>query len=393
MRNGTGMENQTTSKLASIDALRGYAVILVIASHSFPTIHEIPWTLKRFTNLGFYGVQLFFIVSCVTLSRSWRERETTARPSVASFMSRRLFRIVPAYFLAAVLYAWLMPEAGPSVLRIATFVTFTSGWSPSQMPTVANAWAGVPGGWSIEAEFAFYALFPLLMLTLRGFWPAVLALVASLPIAWGINAAGWAAYEPLYGAQATDQFLYYWLPNQLPVFLCGLVLFNILTRLDAGGAWEAVGTRLARHSVALLAGSLLGFAALGVAPWPRLPEPSHLFVPSHLLAAVAFCGCTIALVLRPLPLLVNRLIVLIGEASFSAYLLHFAVLDLIKRLLPIALSDATGIAAILASTLLFALVLALTCPLSCLAYRFIENPGNRLGRRVIASQWHHNVTA
>ena len=387
------MKNQPTSKLAFIDALRGYAVVMVIASHSFPAIHDIPWTLKRFTNLGFYGVQLFFVVSCVTLSRSWRGREMKAQPSVANFMSRRLFRIAPAYFLAAVLYAWLMPSAVPDILRITTFVTFTSGWSPSQMPTVAGVWTGVPGGWSIEVEFAFYALFPPLMLTVRSFWPAVLALMASLPIAWGLDAAGWAVYAPLYGVQATDQFLYYWLPNQVPVFLCGLVLFYTLARLEAGGAWEAGSAKLAEHSTALLTASFLAFIALGLASWPRLPEPGHLFVPSHLLAAIAFCGCTIALALRPSALLVSRPVVSMGQASFSAYLIHFAVLDLIKRLLPTAALDATGVAAILASAVLFAAVLVLTYPLASLAHKYIESPGTQIGRRLSALRSHRNATA
>ena len=89
-------EASSTSKVPFIDALRGYAIVLVIASHTFLVIHEIPWTLKRFTNLGFYGVQLFFVVSCVTLARSWRHREKLARPSVPDFMIRRLFRLAPA---------------------------------------------------------------------------------------------------------------------------------------------------------------------------------------------------------------------------------------------------------------------------------------------------------
>ncbi len=140
--------------LAAIDALRGYAITLVIASHTFPMVRELPWTVKRFSNLGFFGVQLFFVVSCFTLARSWRRRERVARPGLRDFALRRLFRIAPAYFLATLGYLWIWPDAAIGMTRIATFLTFTNGWSPAQMPTVLGVWVGVPGGWSIEAEFA-----------------------------------------------------------------------------------------------------------------------------------------------------------------------------------------------------------------------------------------------
>ena len=101
-------------KLPFIDALRGYAIVLVIASHAFPTLPELPWTMKRFTNLGFFGVQLFFVVSCVTLTRSWRQQQALrGYPSLRDFMIRRLFRIAPAYYLAAALYLWLSWNACP----------------------------------------------------------------------------------------------------------------------------------------------------------------------------------------------------------------------------------------------------------------------------------------
>src|SRR5258708_19299439 len=95
-----------------IDALRGYAVTLVIASHAFPLVHELPWTVKRFSNLGFFGVQLFFVVSCITLARSWRQRGLVARPALRDFALRRVFRIAPALFLAALGYSRPVPH-GP----------------------------------------------------------------------------------------------------------------------------------------------------------------------------------------------------------------------------------------------------------------------------------------
>lgn len=205
--------------LPLLDGLRGVAVLLVIASHAFPMLPELPWTVKRFSNLGFYGVQLFFVVSAITLANSWRRSETRGRPSLQAFALRRIFRIAPAYFLAAASYLWLSLPPSIAPAQLLALLTFTNGWTPSLMPTTPDTWAGVPGGWSVEAEFGFYAMFPVIVTALRGIPRAIAGLLLSLVMALVMNAGGLSAYEPAYGHTATDQFLYYWLPNQLPVFL------------------------------------------------------------------------------------------------------------------------------------------------------------------------------
>jgi peptidoglycan/LPS O-acetylase OafA/YrhL len=369
----------TDHPLAFIDALRGYAITLVIASHAFPMVHELPWTVKRFSNLGFFGVQLFFVVSCFTLARSWRGRERVARPGLRDFALRRLFRIAPAYFLAALAYFWLSPNMAIDATRIATFLTFTNGWSPAQMPTVPGVWVGVPGGWSIEAEFAFYAIFPFLVMTLRGPGAALAAVAVSLPAAWIANMAGRAAYGSIYGATATDQFLYYWLPNELPVFLCGLVAYECIVRLSPGGPWRELGERLARRSGLLLTVSVLLFAALGVVSWPRLPQAGSGFVATPLIAAIAFAGTVSALALGSFPLVVNGVIIRLGQASFSAYLLHFAVLETEQRLLPRAVFASTGVLAAATGGVLFLVTLGATGLIAQATYRLVELPAIRLG--------------
>ncbi len=362
-------------KFAFIDALRGVAVILVIASHSFPVLHSLPWGIKRLTNLGYYGVQLFFVVSCLTLAASWRSRlaMTGQPPSLRDFAIRRVLRIVPAYFLAALFYFVLLPAPNPDWLRIATFATFTSGWSPGQMPTVAPSWIGVPGGWSIEAEMAFYALFPLLI-RLRGVAAPLAAAVLSLPFAWVVNGLAHKLYLPIYGEIATDQFLYYWLPNQIGVFLLGLAAYAACGRVAPGGAWARAGDRIARHWPALLMACGLAFAALGYLRWPRLPLPNHGFVPIQFMAAAVFGSATLVCSRATLPRSA-WLLGWIGQASFSAYLLHFAVIEGVQAVLPARIVSLYGMAAVAAGACVFLVVLGVTALAARLTYRFIEQPG------------------
>ncbi len=61
-------------KLAAIDALRGWAILLVIIVHTAGLMHELTLPIKQVTNMGWYGVQLFFIMSAFTLIMSWRRQ-------------------------------------------------------------------------------------------------------------------------------------------------------------------------------------------------------------------------------------------------------------------------------------------------------------------------------
>src|ERR1700749_4071032 len=68
-----------TTKYGYIDALRGYAVLLVITAHAGGMFPLLPYPLKSLTNFGVHGVQLFFLMSCVTLMLSWRSDEAKGR--------------------------------------------------------------------------------------------------------------------------------------------------------------------------------------------------------------------------------------------------------------------------------------------------------------------------
>ena len=91
------------TKYAWIDALRGFAILGVLAHHSFQYVRGMSGPAKFLGGFGKMGVQLFFVASAITLCLSTAKR--AERHPVLSFYVRRYFRIAPLYYLAIIFYA------------------------------------------------------------------------------------------------------------------------------------------------------------------------------------------------------------------------------------------------------------------------------------------------
>jgi peptidoglycan/LPS O-acetylase OafA/YrhL len=362
-------------KYEYLDACRGYAILLVMMAHCFGAFAQQPWPVLRETNLGFKGVQLFFVVSSLTLAMSWQRRSHVDKRPFAAFMARRLFRIAPMYTLAFLFYLVIFPPGARfSWATALTTLTFTNGWTPATMPTADGAWTAVSGGWSIAVEFGFYLLFPLFAIALTTLRRSLFALVALLVVALFADRAAMSFYQPAYGYNAADQFVYYWLPNQLPVFCLGFVTFHLL------GHYR--GRRFGTEGSALLALVIVLFGALAYVPFTRTPQATPPFVPLHVAASLLFVAFVVILGLSPTSWFTNKAAVALGKVSFSAYLLHFVFIERTARLFG---ADAGGVRAILYGAGTSAVVVLLTFVAASLTYRFVEEPMMRLGHRVAES--------
>ena len=237
----------------------------------------------------------------------------------------------------------------------------------------------VPGGWSIAVEMTFYLIVPFVHARLKGPQQALAATGI-------LYLAGFAASEgtlrvldarvPEEIAGMNEAFVHYWLPYQLYRFFAGFTLyFFIRDRLEAPRD-PTQAARDVRMSLTLLIGSA---GALGLAMVPGMPK--FLSAPVCTAALVTFC-CSLAI--SPLPFLVNAATRAVGKLSFSAYLTHFAALWSVERLFAARglMSGAHHWATIAPA---FAVTsLALTMTVSALTFRWIEAPGQSLGRRLIA---------
>jgi len=346
----------TPKRYAYIDAIRGYAILLVIAVHSSQYFDDLSVAVRTLADQGARGVQLFFVASAMTLCMSWQARNDGALP----FYVRRFFRIAPMYYLSMPFFLWVR-GFGPSIYapdgvgwrHIAMAATFTHGFMPDTITSV------VPGSWSIADEMMFYAIFPLLMLGLDRvrFVAAALAAMAVVLVCFGIqrNAYAYAMHiaDPAWRA-AWGTFLYLWFMQQLPCFLFGMLAYK----------WMAEG-RAVRWPAALVLISLL--AMVIVAFYPALPYIGR----SGLSTQYGFIFAAFALGLAHWQpwFLVNPVIGWIGKVSFSAYLVHLWVSS------TFAVPHANYAEA-------FAALTAITVAISSITYLVIEEPFNQWGRRL-----------
>ncbi len=365
--------------LQVVDALRGYAILLVIAVHSTGYVHELAWPVKRFLALGFYGVQLFFIASAVTLLMSWHRSTGTLAQRSAKFLVRRFFRIAPFYYLAILIYwfAYDMAAGDFSLQLLLATVFFFNAWSPYLIPTVPG-WTPVPGGWSIGVEFCFYFIFPLLAVLITNVSRSVAFFGVSLLVLVACSYYGQGLY-PEIDPEARSNFLYFWPPNHLVVFSLGFLLYH-LVKDDRVRNWITQSRVAANHVSAALLLVLAGLSLYGVR---KFFDFDSWLPPTHLLLSVLFVPWALVLILKPEGYAINPAIIGLGKVSFSAYILHFAVLRYTDQLLAGSWPfGREGLASIVYEIFLLFIALLITRFVAELSYRVIEQPFVRFGKNL-----------
>lgn len=364
-----------------VDALRGWAFLAVLMTHVnmrlvFPSMAAS--ILEPGTG---HGVQLFFVISAFTLFFSLHLRKMNEQGSLGAFWVRRFFRVAPMFWAAAVFYLALggfktlygIPHE-VTLWRVLSTFLFLHGWLPD---TINNV---VPGGWTIAVEMSFYLLLPLFfkyVTTLKKALVCTVSLLAFYALANFFYGHG--LMPPDCPKDQAGLFLRFWLPSQLPVFSLGFVLFFLLRdRLDhaAGGPAEDKTKQEKRQGWFLLlisAGILLGARALAT------DSSFH-----HLVFGAGVFFFSWAVAVRPFSFFVNRFTDYVGKVSYSAYLCHFFVVDVVVRsFFKLAMKFHWPFLPDFYFITLYFVALAATLCVSTMTYAWIELPFQKLGKRII----------
>jgi peptidoglycan/LPS O-acetylase OafA/YrhL len=341
-------------------------------AHTVNAFKYMPWHVTRVTDLGWNGVQLFFVVSALTLTMSWKKRSSKeARPYLA-FMIRRFFRIAPMFYIALIFYlVFFFPGNKFSFFTLVTTMIFMHGWTPTTMSTLVGGWSAVPGGWSIAVESSFYLIFPFLIKVITNTKTAATFIIFSLIFSFSVDKLGYELFVRYFGQRATSQYIFYWIPNQITVFGIGFFLYFVLEKYK-----YRISSGLSCFLCSIL---VLCFFAIGYLHFPRVLVLHFPYLPIHIAESLIFFMFIVVLSKTPSGLFINRPFSMLGKVSFSAYLIHFAVINFLGRIFNL---DSSNVVAIELGISMFTLVIFLTFAFSYMTYRLIEQPMIAIGRKV-----------
>ena len=337
-------------KLRYIDAIRGIAILLVIMTHSFQ-IFDLGSKLNAMFSMGAKGVQMFFVASSFTLFLSFNHRKNTEERYIRNFFIRRFFRIAPMYYIG-ICFFFLTKEMQDSnqLASIISNIFFIHGINPLWISSI------VPGGWSISAEMIFYLLVPFLAIKIKNTNQSINFILFSYIISMLFRII-LIKYPLVNNERLMDVFIYSNLINQLPIFGIGILSYFLILKKDYRIKVESffvIFLLLISHMI-----------------W-------NVFLTNTLLFSLLWVLLIFILSIKEFKFLVNRFTVFMGKISYSSYLIHFAVLRLIRPFVKNQYLDNVGFA-----LLYFIFIILVTAIISRLTYTFIEIPFQKFGKRII----------
>jgi peptidoglycan/LPS O-acetylase OafA/YrhL len=298
--------------LPVLTSLRFFAAIAVvlyhIASHRF----------RAFAHLdvaAYEAVAFFFVLSGFVLVYAYVDAPTgRMKTSLGRFWWSRVARLAPAYYVALSLIApfLLYGFFVTGTISAARFWTgAAAGIAFVLAPFAPNAVAWNPPSWSLAVEVYLYVAFPWLLRACFH-WPirpTIIATATTLLLLLGLRAA-------LFRFDGASTYFLHCFPLfYLPHFAVGVTAARYFL-------FEHKLGEMAR-SIMFTAGFVGILATAATANWthsqPNWIYPDIAFTP---LAALLIVGGT-ATAAWPARLLSSRLLVILGDASYAIYILHW----------------------------------------------------------------------
>lgn len=371
--------------LPALTGLRGLLALWVVVYHAAVGLElrgadltaHAPLAVVTLARSGSLAVEMFFVLSgLVMVHAHGRDFVTADAPprwiaAAVRFLWLRLIRLWPVHAVVIAMYAglvvsgfdWPVTTCGNPANRAADCNRFDVTDLPAQLLLVAG-WGPAPVfrwnfvSWSISAEWLAYVAFPILVLaTART--PAPLAgPLALVVLSAGVPFLVWLGptFHGLSDAYSAVRVL--------PGFLAGCLIGQMR-------AATAVTTQLYTTMLTVVAAT--AFVMVTVAT----SIPMYAVVPGALLVLALAVerprGLGAALAVRPLQAL--------GRMSYSLYVSHFLVLELLARTRPGRLLPASTLRLWL--TILAAV--ALCVAVGALLHRLVEEPARRRMRTIGAT--------
>jgi peptidoglycan/LPS O-acetylase OafA/YrhL len=283
------------TRIGAVQALRAFAALSVAILHVLhdaipldPTGHieqwhnALPWES---------GVDLFFVISGFVMV--YASADLFGRlGSPATFMARRIIRIVPLYWAATTLFLVAALAAPGSVTQddlslshvLTSYAFLPSRRSDGSIQPIYSL------GWTLNYEMFFYVVFAACIVLRRRFAVAAVALLLGAAM----------ALHRLVPPQATA--LLFWTDGRLLEFLLGMAVAVVAASRVALPAFIRMGLALT---------ALIVLVVMHRSGIPSAPATTGALM--SLLVATAVLGR---------PVRVPGALLLLGEASYALYLVH-----------------------------------------------------------------------
>jgi len=291
--------------IPEIDGLRFIAIAWVVLHHLacffvFKSGAVPKDRLYDVVNQGFFGVQLFFVISgfilAVPFAESWLQGDD--RPNLGRYYRRRLTRLEPPYAInLLIFFAWLVLRGQTSAADLWPHLIASLFYVHA--PVYARGSDVNQVAWSLEIEVQFYLVAPLLCLAfamrnVTARRALLIALIAMVSVANEL-------------VRSKQSFLSRSLPGYLHYFLLGILLADWYLVEGSRGLTKSFGWDL----IGLAAWCAIGVGLIKVA----VPRP--IIVPAILPAYMAAFRGRIANAILRYPLLTT-----IGGMCYTIYLYH-----------------------------------------------------------------------
>ena len=338
------------NRLSSLDYLRGLAAFCVMAFHY--TMWAKP--VYALSAVGIYAVSIFYVLSGLTLYLVYFDKiGNPSKAGLKDFAIKRVFRIFPLLYLCSILTI-LVNQKIPAWDIIVTNVT-------GIFSVYRWQWDICYGSWSIANELAFYLFFPVFVFLAK----------RSKPLFWSFSLLLFLIYiwyafvyldssKPFFG----DNWINYLNPfNQVPLFLGGFLIGYL-------GEKTPVSSKI---SLPLLILFVLVFRY-----YPLHGDTIQLVTGIGRMVYTVLCiGICFAFYKTDfhLPQPLHRSFQLLGEISYSVYLMHPLVWHVLSMLPGKYFSYLHPYAE-------YAIAVPTTLTLSYIIYRFYEKYFMRLGAQL-----------
>jgi peptidoglycan/LPS O-acetylase OafA/YrhL len=400
-------------RLEFLDVLRGVAALMVVLQHCLEVLSPryLRWSVEVFRP-GEFGVVLFFLVSGFIIPASMERYR-----SLRKFWIGRVFRLFPLYWAAtaAAVLIYVLLHRYPLSTGFLNRPRFSALINATMVQDFLHVDAVIGASWSLSYELVFYLLVSLLFvaglntrsvqlsvgvtssIVLVGlFLPAgIIATSMSDPslsaamhdkpllfVAMAALATIWfsisRARKPAHRGAAVGLVLLAFplLFNQPRDLWFSLLLFAMMVagtvffRMASGTVSARTGGVTVAFTVVTMALTFhtwvaphIGLAGAHITAWPEILTFGG--------AAAVFAVAYLARSLR-----YPRFLTWLGAVSYSVYLVHGLILNLVPQI--------TGsVLGIPGAALSLVLWVGLTVAVSAMTYRYIEMPFQRLGHKLV----------